>query len=389
MKHWTILLAALLLSACASQAPLAPPNENLFRDQLFGAAPAHVNADQIFALSAAMRQYAKDEIRAKVHGGNVQQTLFNALYRKSQLKLDYDSAMTRNASQTFEARAGNCLSLVIMTAALAREMDLTVQFQSVPIDENWSRSGNLYVSSGHVNLVLGKPRYDVNKSYDNQQYLTIDFLPPPDLGRQQATPLDERTVVAMYMNNRAAETLAENKIEEAYWWARKAVVQDPAFLNAYNTLGVIYQHHGNGAEAARVLRHAHQQAPDNTVFLFNLAQALRDLGQSAEAQLLTQRLAKLEPYPPFHFFNQGVQAMRDGDFAKARNLFNRELDRSPDYHEFHFWLAAASFRLGDLHTADKHMKLAMENSTNRSDHDLYTAKLDRIRAHEAQPQGTP
>jgi transglutaminase-like putative cysteine protease len=53
-----------------------------------------------------------------------------ALYQPDQIRLEYDAAVTRNAAQAFEARTGNCLSLVIMTAALARELGLTVRYQS-------------------------------------------------------------------------------------------------------------------------------------------------------------------------------------------------------------------------------------------------------------------
>ncbi|WGG53359.1 tetratricopeptide repeat protein [Rugamonas sp. DEMB1] len=81
--------------------------------------------------------------------------------------------------------------------------------------------------------------------------------------------------------------------------------------------------------------------------------------------------------------------MQQGDYAGARELFGRELARSPDYHEFHFWMALACFQLGQLGEADRHMRLAMENSTTRGDHDLYTAKLDRIKAYEARPRGRP
>jgi hypothetical protein len=50
----------------------------------------------------------------------VRQLLFDALYGNGRLRLDYDSAMTRNATEAFAARSGNCLSLVLMTAAFAR-----------------------------------------------------------------------------------------------------------------------------------------------------------------------------------------------------------------------------------------------------------------------------
>ncbi len=58
--------------------------------------------------------------------------------------------------EAFQARTGNCLSLVIMTAAFAKEVGLPVRFQSVYVPETWSRSGNLYFSSGHVNLASAR-----------------------------------------------------------------------------------------------------------------------------------------------------------------------------------------------------------------------------------------
>ena len=66
--------------------------------------------------------------------------LIDAIYSEGQLKIEYDSVMTRNAAQAFAARSGNCLSLVIMTAAFAKALGLPVRFQSVSVDETVSRS---------------------------------------------------------------------------------------------------------------------------------------------------------------------------------------------------------------------------------------------------------
>jgi len=40
--------------------------------------------------------------------------------------LEYESRVTRNASETYAARMGNCLSLVIMTAAFARKVGMRI-----------------------------------------------------------------------------------------------------------------------------------------------------------------------------------------------------------------------------------------------------------------------
>jgi tetratricopeptide (TPR) repeat protein len=131
-----------------------------------------------------------------------------------------------------------------------------------------------------------------------------------------------------------------------------------------------------------VLRYAQLLQPNSTIAMSNMLHLLEDMGRTQEADALRARLVQLEPNPPFHYFNLGQKAMQEGDYRKARKLFAQEVERAPYYHEFHFWLAVASFKLGDLETADKHMKLAMENSTTYGEHDLYAAKLDRLRSYE-------
>lgn len=388
---WRALLVAILLGimlsmgGCATRSPAPPaPAAELFHDHLFRPPAAPIDTAAIFALSDRMRAYVKDELGQHPRGHDRRRALFDALYRRDQLKLEYDSAMTRTAAETFDARAGNCLSLAIMTAALARELDFQVQFQQIKMEDVWSRTGNLYFASNHVNLVLGKPRIAPDgQQFGNADTLIVDFIPISPKARESARPLDERTIVAMYLNNRAAELLSAGSIDDAYWAARRSAEADPAFLNAYNTLAVIYRNHGNVVQAEQALRHALRRAPDSTVYLSNLAQTLEAQHRDDEAAVVRARLARLEPTPPFHFFHLGQQAIERGDYASARELFRRELEREPDYHEFHYWLAVTQYHLGDLRDADKHMKQALANSTTLGDHALYAAKLDRIRAYEA------
>jgi predicted Zn-dependent protease len=389
MKPWAILVcAAAFLSGCAGQTARQAPVQQLFHDQLFQPAARPIDTSAVFALSPAMRHYVQHDIGTPGPGRDVRRILFDALYRRDKLQLEYDAAMTRTAAETFAARSGNCLSLAIMTAALARELKMPVIFQQVQMDEVWSRAGNLYFASNHVNLALGRPLAGQNPysftTMDVANSLTVDFIPIPPKARENARPLTEQTVLAMYLNNRAAELLAAGQVDDAYWAARQAASADPLFTNAYNTLAVIYQHHGNLQPAEQALRYALSQQPDNTIYLSNLAQTLENDNQPDEAAQLRARLARLEPYPPFYFFTQGQEAMKLGDYGRARALFERELERVPDYHELHFWLALANYQLGNLRAADRHLALAMENSTTRSDHALYSAKLDHLRAYAAQ-----
>jgi tetratricopeptide (TPR) repeat protein len=93
-------------------------------------------------------------------------------------------------------------------------------------------------------------------------------------------------------------------------------------------------------------------------------------------------LAQLDPHPAFSDFNLGLRAMQETNYNAARLLFAKEIDRAPFNDEFHFWLAAAYLGLGEIAKARKELALAMEFSMTRKSHDLYAAKLDRIKSHQ-------
>jgi Tfp pilus assembly protein PilF len=378
MRPCALILCSLLLAACATT-PAPPVAQHLFADQFFAPPVERVLAADVFALSEPMRRYLAKDIASDLRNKGYRQGLVDALYRKEQLKLEYDSTLTRNAAQAFEARAGNCLSLVIMTAALAKELGLPVRYQSVPTEETWSRTGDLYFLIGHVNLAIGKRLTALGYNRNESDYLTIDFLPATDL-RGRTKILAEETIIAMYMNNRAVEFFADGRPDDAYWTVREAIAQDPGFMSSYNTLGAIYQQRGHLAEAERTFAHVLEREPENTRALSNRIAVLKAQGHDAEAKELGERLARLDPDPPFRYFDRGVAAMRAGDFKTARDLFTKEIAREAYYHEFHFWLALAYAGLGDIGHADEQLALAMENSTTRNDRDRYAAKLDRIRA---------
>ena len=378
MKRLTILLACAALAACAHVEP-APLPASLFADDAFAPAAQRPRADDVFAMNDAMRAYADGEMRQLLRVRGQQQGLVDALYTRGQLKLEYETALTRNAAQAFEARSGNCLSLVIMTAAFAKHFGMPVRYQSVLVEDSWSREGDLYLASSHVNLSLAKRPADARVGFDASYLMTIDFLPPEDVRGHRSRDVSEATIVAMYMNNRAVESLTRGQLDEAYWWAREAVLHEPTFLRAVNTLAVIYQRRGDAGRAERALRHVLAAEPDSVHALSNLVRALQAQGRSDEAQLAAARLHTLEPDPPYHFYHLGRVAIAEADFTRARDLFAREVRRAPYHHEFQFWLAVAYFGLGDANAADRHMRLAMEFSPTRLLQGRYAEKLERLR----------
>ncbi len=385
MLRWTPLLLLLVLSACAV-APSQPSAHPYFADELFDPPSAPIDPAAVFAVSDEMQRYLDTEVVNQMGAKGRQRALAQALGDDADLRLDYDSTYTRNAAEAFAARSGNCLSLVIMTAALARQMGIDISFHRVRDDEFWSRDGDMYFSVGHVNVTLGGKPPALGTRIDDGDQITIDFLPVLDIREYKWKLVKEHTIVAMYLNNRAAESLAAGRLNDAYWFARAAILADPNFATLFNTMGVVYLRRGAPDRAEQVLVHGLHGDPGSTTLMSNLSAAYVRQGRLDEARKLDALIARADPDPPFAFFNRGLLAMKAGDYRTARDLFAAEVKRAPHYDEFHFWLGLALANLGETELAKAQLALAIANSTTRKDHDLYAGKLALIDSAKSMPR---
>jgi tetratricopeptide (TPR) repeat protein len=116
----------------------------------------------------------------------------------------------------------------------------------------------------------------------------------------------------------------------------------------------------------------------------NLALVLQRTDRRAEAQPLLARLARLQPDSPTLALDVARRALDQGEYAQARELFERELSRQPGQSDIHFWAALADWHLGDAEGAARHLQAAAQSSNSRKARDLYMAKLARLRALQLQ-----
>ena len=381
-----ILPLVLQLAACA--APQALAVAPLLDDALFDHPPRPADADAAMALDGPMRAYLADQLAHGVLRKGKARALSDALYEgPGGLKLDYDAANTRTAAQAFAARAGNCLSLVLMTAAFARELGLEVTFHRARLDEAYSRLGDLTLRSDHVNLVLaprsGAASWRVTSIGPDPNRLQIDFLPSADLQGLRSVPITEDTVLAMFMNNRAAEALGRGERSQAYAWAREALRRDASFQPALNTLGVVYQRAGHLAAAAQAYEALLAQDPQQVATMWNLAQVRQAQGRSDEARLWTDRRLAIEPAAPFQSLQWAEAAMARGDWAAAQDLLQRERRITGETHELHFALALLSHRQGQTGLAQRELQRAMDTSPSASLQARYAGKLAWLKAQGA------
>lgn len=371
----TLAAAAAGLSGCAVETR-PPPAAEIFADAAFKPPSVRIDVQEALALSPAMQRFAETVMASEIRNKGLRDGLIDALYTKGRLQLDYDAETTRTAAEAFDAKRGNCMSLVLMTAAFARHFHMPVRFNSVFLEESWTRSNGIFFVAGHVNISLARPLSTGRSNiFGDPELLTIDFLPPDQVRGHRGRVIDESTILAMFLNNRAAEALTAGHVDDAYWWAREAIRTDSRWLSAYNTLAVLYRRKGLMDRAEATLRLVLDREPLNTQAMSNLILVLADTGRREEANAYGNQLAQIQPVPPYKFFDEGVAAMRAGEFAAARQLFRKEVARAAYVPEFHFWLGLANYGMGDMSAARGEIAKALENSATIKDREMYGAKL--------------
>lgn len=324
LRHWRVAVAALGwvaasgLTGCASVATQgAPPPP--WDDARFAPEHAVPPPRALMAVDDAMRQYLAQRLKPAQLKTSPQRALLDALYQDGELKLDYDARHTLLSTQAFADRRGNCLSLVLMTAAFAEEMGLEVGFNQVNAPDTWQSKGNLLLRSGHVNLNLSRSARLDRAGYDPERALTVDFLPGQDLRALHMQRIPVTRVLAMYYNNRAAELLADGHLAPAYWHARAGLAQDPGFDGLRNTLGVVYLRAGALHLAASTFEQLLARQGDDGDALSNLAVVRDAQGRHAEALGLRARrpMGSAPPAEPAPVRRQGLAALKSPDKLRS------------------------------------------------------------------------
>ncbi|MEM1204351.1 MAG: tetratricopeptide repeat protein [Acidobacteriota bacterium] len=271
------------------------------------------------------------------------------------LDLEYSLAPTRNASDTFIAREGNCLSFVNLFVALGRHLRLSPFYVEVVDYQRWDHRQGMVVSQGHIVAGL----------YVRGELQTYDFLPYRVKSYRDFEPIDDLTAAAHYYNNLGAEALLAGDLDLAYENLRIASQIDPKFVKGMNNLGVWYARRGDVDRAIAIYRKGLDVEPENVPLLTNLARVYQRSGQTAEAEALFSQVEGVHHTNPFFFVYQGERALAEGKHGEALDYMRKGLTRDSNTPEVHVGLAKVYIALGELPKAKHHMQRALKlDATN-------------------------
>lgn len=373
----------LLLAGCASQ-PQALARPDLLHDDWFSLEPAlaaeWVAPEQVLKLSGRTEQLLEQAMARKRKGattGRVE-VLMEAIFGPREEAFDYRAVTTTPAEQTFQQHAGDCLSLALMTLALADKLGLDAQLQEVHMTPVWQRQGQVEFVAGHVNVLLRGVVLENAPIAELLHDFEIDFDPATrrtTRGFVPGSPVTRARGLAMFYNNRGAEAYSRRQFGLAYANYRQATLLDPGFDSAWFNLGQLYVYHGRSATAQEVWRHVLALNPES----YNALQAMQELlarqGRAEEASVFASRLQALRTRDPNYLYQLGTSQLAQGNARAAIKSLERATRLGIGFDEVHVALRDAYTAVGELDKAQTQVALLAELGQGRNN----TTKLLQLK----------
>ncbi|AMO67456.1 tetratricopeptide repeat protein [Zhongshania aliphaticivorans] len=342
--------------------PPANAVANLLDDEInpISAKSAFSPEENILAIDADMRYFVEENVPAALNPRARLSYLLDAMVRPSQLGLSYDPGITFNATETFYARKGNCLSLSSLFIALAREANLNAYYNEVTIPPSWDMvSDNSMVFYKHINVVVdfGEDGQEiVDLSVDNYEY----HYPQHRLSEQEAA--------AQHYNNRGAEFLNQGKNDEAMRYFHRALYLDPQAGHIWGNLGTLFRRLGHQQDAELAYRQALTLNINDQVAISNLSRLYREQGDTGKARELEKVAEEFRKKNPFWHYTRAKAEYEKGEYANALQAIKHAIALRKNEHRFYRFASLIYFRQGkrDLAAtyAEKAAKLKVASSAN-------------------------
>ncbi|MBU2877308.1 MULTISPECIES: tetratricopeptide repeat protein [Aliiglaciecola] len=332
--------------------------------------------EEIFALDQEAKDFIQKQVAIVKDPVDRMETLVRLIFDRSEFNLLYMGSANTVAKETFQRRAANCLSMSIMTYALAKEAGFSVRFQDVQIPEYWTRRAGYSLLNGHINLMI-MPR-EPGVIHLINTGLQVDFDPQNPQKSFPKQMVTKQAVTSMFYNNKGADALLSKSYTKAYAYFKKAAILSPNFISTWINLGILYRLVGDYESAESVYLYALQLDEDNLTGWENLAFLYEVTGRSEKASAIVNRIERVRSDNPFHHFIQGEQSFENGEFELALKHYRDALRLDKSKHEIYFGLAKAYYELGDVRRSQLYFKKAKDRARSHQDQERYQGKLDLL-----------
>ena len=380
------LTCIIVLSGCSSSPQSTSPLQQVSQQQTpppwldsssFGIQPDIISTQELFSLTEAQKN-AFLEFKNSQQKQSIEPNRIVANYLESHLKNFNYYSDTFAAKDALVKMQGNCLSLAILTKALAKLLDVEVSYQLVETTPIYQKEGNIIVSSQHVRTKLLKP-INNPKPGDFTFWrggIVVDYF--PDMGSHILARLSEQEFFGLYYRNKAAEALINNDPVLAYWMARQSLQLNPDDIYGMNMIALAYFQKNNHEVAEQIYLYGLKNSEDRLDLLTNYLTLLKRQKRFSEAQQVAEEISQYKDNNPFKWISLANQAYNDRDFEQAIVYYRKASRMAPYLHQPHAGIARSEAQLGELSSAEKEIRKALEKAYRRDTKAMYQAKLDML-----------
>ncbi|QSX35846.1 tetratricopeptide repeat protein [Shewanella sedimentimangrovi] len=382
--RWGKLAALLglvaLIGGCSQlKAGKAPPTPLPFNNALY--TPVAVpEPSQFITLTDAQRAELADfVVRPDIAGLPVYKQAQRFLVTKLQ-DFGYEGK-NLGASEALDSLGGNCMSLALVTLAVARELGVPAQFQLVheaPV--LLDMKDDLMVLSDHVRSLLYDAPMDtpfLSPYFGGYSIMVVDYFPSGN--NLFGALLKQETFIAMFYRNLASDALIKGDLAAAYWLSREGLKWDSTYVPLINIAAIIHRRSDDDASAEALYRHALMLEPNNLNLLSNYRTLAIHKKDVVLEQSLVSRMEAIDEHNGYDFYLLGRDALVRGEYLAAERYLTKFLNSTPYFHPAWFDIARAQVALGKEDKAREALRQAMTLASQDEDLRKYQAKLAMIK----------
>lgn len=364
-----------------------PPTQALLDRVLSGksllgdrAAQLSLPEDNIFEITPDMRDFLKMHVPSTGSNYVKLQRLIESVMDKSLLGWNFDAFKTYSAANSFHHKQGNCISYAIMIIVLGRELGMELHFNEVYIPPTWDiQTEHTVVLFRHVNLITKVDRRRMILGLDLEEY---------DSSYPQYSITDV-AAEAHYYNNRGADYLNANDMEQAFLYFRKALTLQPKQAFLWVNIGVLYLRYGHYQEAEAAFLHALELDSSDITVISNLQRLYVKQGNTELANYYRQEAERSRMKNPYYRYSLAKQLLDDNQPDLALKHIKWAIRKYGKEHRFHFLAAKIYARLGKRDDVEKSLEQAAKLTEDEKNRLLYQSKIARLREISKQDSANP
>ncbi len=291
--------------------------------------------------------------------------------------LDFQYQLTTlSASETLALLRGNCMSLALLTQALAQLVQVEVRFQLSYREPVVDLQQGMLISVNHIRsyLMTGP----VAQPGALLSAVVVDYFPGPrTIG---GAMLDDNRFMALLYNNLAAEAWFAGQRQLALAHLVYALKQAPADSMSINSLAVMLKQQGQIDAARTWYQYGLQQSDVDLALLQNYQLLAEQTGDRHTYQQLDQWITR---YPadggdPFLWYSLAQQAERQGHSDRAYHYYQRLLQRAPGFLPATQKMLQYHLQRRQTKQAQQLLQTALSYSYGEENRQRYRQKLDAL-----------